>query len=239
MRPLILASILLFSNIAFGERIRTIHMNQDSMKDIYLKMGQSTVIRFLEKPVKVVIGNQNFYSVEFIENDVTIQPLGVVKTNLFVYTPHHVYGFILKPNHNGSYDDIVNVKWSSSGFVLKKTPRKKLFSEKKLNQVIKLKSIEVSLKKIIINKHRGTHIIEFQVLNNGLKKLKSKDLKFYLTRSNKKLPVQEAALIDPVLRPFKAIDGRLLVKLDKKQGFTFNVEHQMSKKGVIVSRWSL
>lgn len=214
-------------------------MNKDSMKDIHLKMGQSTVIRFTEKPVKVVIGNQNFYSVEFIENDVTIQPLGAIKTNLFVYTPHHVYGFILKPNHNGSYDDIVNVKWASSGFVLKKTPRKKLFSEKNLRQVIRLKSIEVSLKKIIINKTRGTHIIEFQVLNNGLKKLKSKDISFYLTRSNKKLLVQEAVLITQVVEPFKSVKGRLLVKLNKKQGFTFNVEHQKAKKGVIVSRWSL
>ena len=234
-----MASILLFSSLAFGGRIRTIHMNKDSMKDIHLKMGQSTVLRFTEKPIKVVIGNQNFYSVEFIENDVTIQPLGAVKTNLFVYTPHHVYGFILKPNHNGSYDDIVNVKWASSGFILKKTPRKKLFSEKNLRQIIKMKSIEVSLKKIIINKTRGTHIIEFQVLNNGLKKLKSKDISFYLTRSNKKLLVQEAALITPVVEPFKAVRGRLLVKLDKKQGFTFNVEYQKAKKGTIVSRWSL
>ena len=230
--------ILCSSANSFAGNIRTVHMNSDKMEPVRLKMGQSTVVRFTDKPVKVVIGNQNFYSVEFIDSDVTIQPLGAVKTNLFVYTAHHVYGFILSPSHNGRYDDIVNVRWASSGIVLKQK-RKKHFFEKKLSQELKIGKIEVSLKKVIINKTRKTHIIEFEVLNNSLMKVKSRDLKFYLTRSGQKLEIQDFALSEQKLQPLKKVMGRLLVKLDKKHGFTFNFEHQKKKKSVIVSRWSL
>lgn len=238
MRFIILVSILCSSVNSFAGKIRTVHMNADKMKSVYLKMGQSTVIRFTDKPVKVVIGNQNFYSVEFIDSDVTIQPLGAVKTNLFVYTAHYVYGFILSPSHGGQYDDIVNVRWASSGIVLKQK-KKKSFTEKKLSQKLKLGKIEVDLKKVIINKDRKTHIIEFEVLNNSLEKIKTKELKFYLTRSGKNLEVQEYALSEDTVYPLKKVMGRLLVKLSQAKGFTFSFEHKKKKKSVIISRWSL
>ena len=49
--------------------IRTLNVNDDKMQVIFLRMGKASVLRFPEKPKKVVIGNQNYYSIEFIEND--------------------------------------------------------------------------------------------------------------------------------------------------------------------------
>ena len=72
------------------------------------------MLRFTAKPKKVVIGNQNYFSVEFIDNDLTIQPLGKVETNLFVYTPYRTYGFILRVCSNCRSDDLVFVKWKSN-----------------------------------------------------------------------------------------------------------------------------
>ena len=87
---LVCFTALIVSLNSFAGQIRTIHMNPDKMRLVNLRMGQSTVLRFTDKPKKIVIGNQNYYSVEFIENDVTIQPLGRVKTNLFIYPPQEV-----------------------------------------------------------------------------------------------------------------------------------------------------
>lgn len=239
IRPVLLVLITLFllSKTADAGQIRTVHMNSDKMKTVNLKMGQSTVLRFSDKPRKVVIGNQNYYSIEFIENDVTIQPLGQVKTNLFIYTPHHVYGFILNPRTGvSSYDDIVNVKWVASGIVLTPRQRKKGFTEKNIGQVINLGKVKIDLRRVIINKTRGTHIVEFEVLNNSLRTLRQKDFDFYLTRSNKRLSVQEFALSNSKVLPFKGVLGRLLVKLDKKKGFTFNVKLKGQVKSKIVYR---
>ncbi len=102
------------SSVVLASGIRTVQVNNSKMQLIYLKMGRATVLRFTAKPKKVVIGNQNYYSVEFIDNDLTIQPLGKVETNLFVYTPYRIYGFILRVCQSCRSDDLVFVKWKSN-----------------------------------------------------------------------------------------------------------------------------
>ena len=115
MKHFILAWVLLcLPMMAMASGIRTVQVNAKKMQLIYLKMGRATVLRFTAKPKKVVIGNQNYYAVEFIDNDLTIQPLGKVETNLFVYTPYRTYGFILRVCSSCRSDDLVFVKWKSS-----------------------------------------------------------------------------------------------------------------------------
>ena len=115
MKHFILASVLLcLPTMALASSIRTVQVNDRKMQLIYLKMGRATVLRFTSKPKKVVIGNQNYYAVEFIDNDLTIQPQGKVETNLFVYTPYRTYGFILSVCSSCRADDLVFVKWKSN-----------------------------------------------------------------------------------------------------------------------------
>ena len=126
MRLCIWISILLcVPVVARGGGIRTVQVNDKKMQRIYLKMGRATVLRFTSKPKKVVIGNQNYYAVEFIDNDLTIQPQGRVSTNLFVYTPYRTYGFNLRVCSNCRSDDLVFVKWKSSYRWTKVTTNKK------------------------------------------------------------------------------------------------------------------
>ena len=122
-----IGTLTFFSVSVYASGIRTLQVNDKSMGVIHLRMGKASVLRFPDKPKKVVIGNQNYYSVEFIDNDLTIQPLGDVETNLFVYTPFHTYGFILNVCHQCQYDDLVYVKWKT-----KWSPPKKWNSPKKL-----------------------------------------------------------------------------------------------------------
>lgn len=103
--------ILFCSPCLFAGQVRSLDISDRSMKPIYLKMGQSTVLRFNDRPQKIVIGNQNYFNIEFIGNDVTIQPQGLVTTNLFIYGKYHTYGFILRVSKGRNYDDLVKVRW--------------------------------------------------------------------------------------------------------------------------------
>lgn len=126
MKAYIWVSVLLcVPMVARAGGIRTVQVNDKKMQRIYLKMGRATVLRFTAKPKKVVIGNQNYYAVEFIDNDLTIQPQGRVATNLFVYTPYRTYGFNLRVCSNCRSDDLVFVKWKSSYRWTKVTTKKK------------------------------------------------------------------------------------------------------------------
>lgn len=115
MKKIVLAWVMLCcSTVAIASSIRTVQVNDRKMQLVYLKLGRATVLRFTAKPKKVVIGNQNYFSVEFIDNDLTIQPLGKVETNLFVYTPYRTYGFVLRVCSSCRTDDLVFVKWKSN-----------------------------------------------------------------------------------------------------------------------------
>jgi len=67
--------------------------------------------------MKVIVGNQNYFNIEFVDSDVTIQPLGHVSSNLFVYGDGFTYGFILKVNQSQDYDDLVFVRGNSPSIV--------------------------------------------------------------------------------------------------------------------------
>ena len=116
-RPYLSVVLLLtfsISSISYAGRVRTLKMNDKKMERVNLSLGKSTVLRFKSgRPQKIVVGNKNYYQIEFIGNDVTIQPLAVIPTNLFVYTEYQVYGFLLTTKKFGFYDDLVNVKWRS------------------------------------------------------------------------------------------------------------------------------
>ena len=176
MKRLIMVGLLLcHSSLTLASGIRTVRVNDARMQPINLNMGKASVLRFAEKPKKVVIGNQNYYSIEFIENDLTIQPLGDVETNLFVYTPYHTYGFILRVCHACRYDDLVYVKWKSK---YKPTPKKKVevklrlgFTSIGLNFNVG-KAISIEVIKTIVDEDRSLRFVDLQIKNNGKSKIK-------------------------------------------------------------------
>lgn len=91
-------------------RVRTLATTACEMQAVSLMPGRSTVLRFPSPPKKVVLGNQNYFNVEFIDADITLQPLGVVTSNLFVYGDGYTYGFIIKVHQGPDYDDLVYVR---------------------------------------------------------------------------------------------------------------------------------
>lgn len=91
--------------------VRHINTTERAIHPIYLSMGRSTILHFQERPKKVVCGNKNYFNIEFIENDLAIQPLRPAVTNLFVYTESHTYGFTLGVNTTSTADDLVHVDW--------------------------------------------------------------------------------------------------------------------------------
>jgi hypothetical protein len=106
-----LALLLIFvASIANGGHVRNLPTSSKDMPVILLMTGRSTVLRFPSPPKKVVVGNQNYFNIEFIDSDVTIQPLGVSSSNLFVYGEGFTYGFLLKVGQSQQYDDLVFIK---------------------------------------------------------------------------------------------------------------------------------
>ena len=71
--------------IVFAGRVRTLYVNDKKMEKIFLSPGKSTILHFLEKPEKFIVGNLNYINIEFTGNDITLVLLcGVFGNNQFV-----------------------------------------------------------------------------------------------------------------------------------------------------------
>ena len=118
MKKLIL--LLLFApTVGHAKSVRSISTDDIKMSPVYLKMSHSTVLRFEDRPKKIILGNSNYISAEFTGNDVSLQPLDTLNTNLFVYTEKHTYGFHLKVGTK-KHDDLVRVRWNDRSTVVYK-----------------------------------------------------------------------------------------------------------------------
>lgn len=116
--------ILIFSISTFAGKVRTLPASSKEMSPVYLKTGRSTILRFSSIPKKVIIGNQNYFNVEFIDSDVTLQPLASTTSNMFVYGDGFTYGFILNVNQTSDYDDLVFVKSKAVIDTVSEAPKK-------------------------------------------------------------------------------------------------------------------
>lgn len=223
--------------------VRTVHTDERSMRPIYLKMGQSTVLRFDEKPKKVVVGNQNYFNVEFIENDITIQPQGQTKSNLFVYGEYETYGFILNVV-NGNYDDLVYVKRRQQKVFIEKNHRKPKPVPKPTKKRFRFsmgikKQFSLTGLEITFDPVRRLYILDMELKNVSSKPLDTSKVNLHATRSKKRLKNQSYAFLEDQIKPGKKSRVRFVIQMNQKLGFTLHLKAGVKNAKAIVSRTKL
>ncbi len=226
-------------NLFAKNKIREVYTNDRTIEPVYLALGRSTVLKFREKPTNVVVGNKNYYNIEYINNDLTIQPLGAVDTNLFIYTESkRTYALMLKIVPPNRYDDIVHVRWKSKFFAPKIKPQK---AKKRLTRIKPITlnfngDLKVKLTDFKALSQKDSYFLDFFITNKSHKVLKLSELKIYLTRRNKKLKVQQLFFRKDTLRSDELTQARVFLTLKEKAGFSVNVKFRGKVKKTIVGR---
>ena len=223
------------SSAVWAGTVRTVGVNNGGMTPIYLKMGKSTVLRFVEKPKKVVIGNQNVYGLEFIDNDVAIQPMGPVATNLFVYTQTHTYGFLLTPGER--YDDLVFIHWRYPE--VRQDSRLEPQKVTLPNLSFKLgDDLKVTLAKIQRPSALDLHLIDFNVENVGKRELMTRDIVLTVSRSGLAMAGQNVVIEKERLKPREKTTARIVLKLEANEPIEIGGRFgSMSGKAVISRKY--
>lgn len=224
VRLLLGVAIFSFSIETFAQRkeIREVDTNDRLMKVVNLTMGRSTVISFEHKPVKVVSGNSNYFNVEFVGNDLTLQPLAPVETNLFVYTEKGAkFGFLLKVGSASIYDDIIYIKWKTQSEILMKS-----LKPQKLLQPFKLslgRDLEISVKRFSRLGEIKTYLIDFEILNKG-EKLKTSSVDVFVSRANQRFIGQKIIFEKEEIKKDEVTRVRILTRIEQAQDFSFTVK---------------
>lgn len=229
-----MALVCFLSFDAEAGTVRTVGVGSDSMAPIYLKLGKSTILRFSDKPRKVVVGNQNYYGLEFIENDLAIQPLGSVATNLFVYTESRTYGFLLTPGER--YDDLVFVRWGSIRGSAKTSDESPSPKESRPGLSLKIgKLLKITVEKIKVQPSLGLHLVDCVLENTGKDELQLSKLTLQTLRQGKALEKQDMVLEKDKLKPNEKSKARLVLKFDQKADFTLEGKFGNDVGKIIVS----
>ena len=167
--------------VFMGGSVRSLSMDDGGMEKIRLAPGKSTVLRFIERPEKIILGNQNHYKAEFIGNDVAIRPQGHYSTNLFVYTTGGgIFGFLLSTHDGDDYDDLVKIrrKRGKNRFVLGGSGKKK-------NGLLATKQLTLRVKKVE-EVGEGVVAVLLSVTNNTERAIDASKAGVFVTKDGKR-----------------------------------------------------
>lgn len=222
---------------AFASNVRTLAVDNAAMAPVFLRLGKSTVLRFSEKPKKVVVGNQNYYGLEFIDNDLAIQPLGAVATNLFVYTEGHTYGFLLTPGER--YDDLVFVRWRYG--VEARGERRPMSASHSANPKVSFmagRDLKITIAKVEGPSTFGLHLIDCVIENTGKGEADLSTLSVVASRQGRALDRQQMVVEAKKLKPKERTRARLILKLGEKKDISLDAKWSGgSGKGVVLRKF--
>lgn len=217
----VMLSLFWVANFAFAGKVRTLYTNDRLMQPVFLTMGRSTILRFDDKPKTAVIGNQNYFSLEYIGNDITIQPQGVTSTNLFVYTENETYGLILQVGSPAVYDDLVNVRWKP-GYISVDSSKKKpanLVDSVTLHVATEIKGqLRFEVLRAIHSVAQGVSILEIRATNLSKERLKLSEIDAQVVDLGQTQPYQKMVMSKEQLGPGESDQGRIIVRLEKLEG---------------------
>jgi hypothetical protein len=81
---------LIFSIFAYASaeaRVRRVAVNGDQIVTVRTSIGIATIIQVPDRPNSVVVGDQNAFKVEYLDQAITIKPLSSgARSNLYIYT---------------------------------------------------------------------------------------------------------------------------------------------------------
>ena len=236
MKHLLLICSLVLSQLTLAKGIRTVATNDIKMTPVYLQMSQATVLRFKERPKKIILGNSNYISAEFTDDDVTLQPLGRLNTNLFVYTQKRTYGFHLIIKNSSRYDDLVNVEWYDNQAQIY---RQKKITTNLISKIHRLSSHFILRVEAMKRLSDGTQILECVFTNQNEAVVDTSKFKVYATRNNIRLPAQQYAFDRDLVYHGEKSRLRLILAERQKLGFTLNFRTKLKNYKFIIGRRDL
>ncbi|MDZ4661256.1 MAG: TrbG/VirB9 family P-type conjugative transfer protein [Pseudomonadota bacterium] len=91
-----------------SQRVRHVVVQKDQIITVRTAIGIATIIQVPDRPNSVVVGDQNAFKVEYLDQAITIKPLhGGAKSNLYVYTDWRRYNVQLITGSEPSADYVV------------------------------------------------------------------------------------------------------------------------------------
>ncbi len=217
-----LAILLALSPAVSGARVRTVEVKKDQIVNVKTALGVATIIQVPDRPNSLVVGDQNAFKVEYLDQAITIKPLhGGARSNLYIYTDYRRFNVQLVTTSEAAADYVV---YLASPIEKPKTPTSGWRSYKNL---LKNESLTLETKRLA-NALDGTLLIEFEVRSSIKEKFGPEWL--WLTQNGKPKPIQGLALSAQDVSAGRPLKGVIqILRKDVSTGDSLRIELRRKK----------
>ncbi len=231
-------------SVTAESRVRRIAVNKDQIVMVRTALGIATIIQVPDRPNSIVVGDQEAFKVEYLDQAITIKPLHAnAKSNLYVYTDYQRFNIALVTG-GGSMADYV-VYLDSPNDKSPETLKKKAKELKpslvwmKFKASLNSDAIRLEVKRLGRAKD-GVLIIEFII--RGSKKEFIKPEWIWITQNRKTKPIENLFLSSLELHPGEEVQGVIQVKrseVDEASNIILEVRRRKKSQLTIpkVNKW--
>lgn len=207
-----------------SHRVRRVSPLQDQIVTVRTALGIATIIQVPDRPNSVVVGDQDSFKVEYLDQAITIKPLhGNAKSNLYVYTDWRRYNIQLIAGPEGVADYVVYLQSTSE----KKSPARPSFQWAKYQIRQNNEAIEF-LTKRLGKTQDGILLIEFEMRSKKQEGFKPEWL--WLTQNGATKPIHNLFLSALEFKTGEPIRGSMQVlKTDVNADETLRIEMRRKK----------
>ncbi len=221
---------ILQSLYVYGRDIKTVNLSENEIYPLKLVLGKTTLLRFSEKPQKIIFGNKNYFNIENSEKDVALQPLSRVSTNMFVYTEKQTFWFDVSVCESCYGDDFIKVfartEKSQDPY---QTVELDDFKEKFFRKEVSLKDLKFTFQKV--KSKSDLVLIDFFVASK--KSVPSKEIKFFI---NGKDPPPIDVAIEKAAVGKEKTQGRIAIYQNPKRSFEISLHYLKQKQLIRIER---
>lgn len=204
MFPRIAFAVLMFLlPLSTWARVRTVEVKKDQIVTVRTALGVATIIQVPDRPNSLVVGDQNAFKVEYLDQAITIKPLhGGARSNLYIYTDYRRFNVQLVTTAENAADYVVYLE----------NPKEKIKSSpvgwRDYRNHLKNESIVLETKRVARTAD-GVLLIEFEVRSGVKERFRPEWL--WLTQAGITRPIHGLALSTQDLKPGHPINGIMQV----------------------------
>lgn len=218
------------SLFVYGRDIKTVNLSENEIYPLTLVLGKTTLLRFSEKPQKIIFGNKNYFNIENADRDVALQPLSRVSTNMFIYTEKQTFGFDVSVCESCRGDDFIKVfsKTEKSHEVYQKVEVDE-FIEKSFKKDLSIKDLKLSFQRV----KSKADIILIDFIATAKKPTSSKTIK--ISMNGKDPPTMDVVFETSTIDKEK-VRGRIVVYQNPRRSFDLAIQYLKQTRFLRIGR---
>lgn len=224
LKLIILISFVFISfNAAMAsQRVRKVEVSGDQIVTVRTSIGIATIIQVPDRPNSVVVGDQDSFKVEYLDQAITIKPLTPgAKSNLYVYTDWKRFNVELISGAQASADYVVYLTLP----LQKKKPESPIAWKSYRNSLIN-GNLSLYVKRVGSVKN-GLLLVEFEITSSTSEKLNPEWI--WLTQEGVVKPIQSLVFSSLEINKNKPANGLIQLRINDFEKAPIRLELRKKK----------